>query len=105
VDKTAQMNYESYDQWNTCKIELRRSIGAGKLAINYAVTGTATLNTDYSLGGLVGGGYGDSAASEAGSVPGAILITYQYQTDNPGFIPQDPPESMWVQDGIAGVGA
>jgi hypothetical protein len=58
VDATAQENYESFDQWNAGKIELRRSVASGMLSVNYdATAGTATLNGDYSLWGPVASGY------------------------------------------------
>ncbi len=207
VDPTAQKDYENpTDPQNVGKVELRRSLASGLLNVNYSVSGTAALNTDYSLWGPVASGYynqitdtklaatgkvtfadgqdsiwvrfvpvgsggpadltadltvtagtgyavadphegdvgvygdrapgwavqpnpnggyagelldvwvttgqemtyagygpytGDATAAEAGQDPGSILVTYQYQTDDPGFVPPDPPSQAWVVGGTA----
>ncbi len=207
VDKTAQKDYENpTNPQNIGKVELRRSVASGMLSVNYSVSGTAALNTDYSLWGPVASGYynqitdtklgssgkvtfadgqdrlwvrvvpvgsggpadltadltvtagagytvadphegdvgvygdrapgwavqpnpnggyggdlldvwvttgqehtyagyspysGDAAATEAGQDPGAILVTYQYQSDDPGFVPPDQPGPAWVLGGTA----
>jgi hypothetical protein len=207
VDPTAQKDYENpTNPQNIGKVELRRSIASGLLNVNYSVTGTAALNTDYSLWGPVASGYsnqitdtklaatgkvtfadgqdrlwvrvvpvgsggpavltadltvtagagytvadphegdvgvsgdrapgwavqpnpdggysgqlldvwvttgqemtyagygpyyGDASAAEAGQDPGSILVTYQYQSDDPNFIPPDPPSQAWVVGGTA----
>jgi hypothetical protein len=207
VDPTAQKDYEHpSNPQNIGKVELRRSLAAGMLNVNYTVSGDAALGTDYWLWGPVSTGYynqvtdtklgasgkvtfadgqdrlwvrfvptatggpavevadltvtagagyavadpheggvgvysdrspgfatqpnpnggyggdlldvwvttgqemtykgygpytGDPSATEAGQDPGSILVTYQYQSDDPGFVPPDPPAQAWVVGGTA----
>ena len=55
-------------------VELRRSVAAGMLNVNFSTGGTATLNSDYSLWGPVATGYYNQISTAKLGVSGKVTF-------------------------------